>query len=419
MGLVNIIESKAINFDDAINIVKEFDEIINTDIKEFLIKLKEKEKEDEIKSDLDKTIKKIEDYGAEKVYGYGYQGISIIEELKKILEAKDIKKAINELIDKLEKIKAGYGYPSVNGCLSVDKKQEGMAETVNLMNQEICSVGNFTARGVKITQEDLNEIAENWVKLKDRVKPPIKIGHFGEGFGMPAVGWVDNIRVEGDKLIADFRDVPKKVADLIRYKAYRRVSPELYVDFEEDGMKHGKVLKAVSILGADIPQIKTLKDLEVLYNTDEAKSVDFVIDEKEKEDNIDSPVKKILEENIRLKIDNFIEKNSNKVIPSIEPLVREVLKVAYMQELDVKFTEKEKIVNMSLGDAIKEIFNRLPDIVDLEEKAKSIVDTHIDEEALIKETAQKFNISETDAVRKLIREGKIKFFIETENNDKE
>lgn len=423
-NLVDVITEKALNFDEAVDYLREFEEVSKLDFDGFLNSLTEKS-DDEAKNELDNLLQKVEKFAVTgKVYGY--PGISVVDELKKVLQAKDIKKAVQELIEKLKKIKEGYGYPSVKGS------EPTQMETVNLLNQEICAEGEFTARGIKLTKEDLEEIAKNYSILKDKVKPPLKIGHFGENMGLPALGWVENVRVEGNKLVADFMDVPKKVADFIRAKAYRRVSPELYVDFDEDGMKRGRVLKAVAILGADIPQIKTLKDLEVLYNSEEeVKNMDFVVEteepEKPKNDtpepNTDPKVQKLLEENIALKVDNFIEKNSSKITPAIEPLVREILNVAYLQEVEVKLTENDKEVNYSLGDAIKEIFNRLPDIVKLEELSKTKVNEPTDEETLIRKTAEELHLSEEEALKKLIKEGKIKVFVETpsepSNNNEE
>lgn len=407
--LAEYIEKNAVDFDQALNFIKEYEKLSQIDINEFLSELLKMENIDEIKEKVNGLVEKFAIYGYPK---YGYPGISIIDELKKVLEAKDIKKAIQDLIDKLAKIKYGYGYPATA------RADEEQMETVNLLNQEICAVGDFTTRGVKITKEDLEEIAKNYTVLKDKVKPPIKLGHFGEGLGLPSMGWIENVRVEGDKLIADFMHVPKKLADLIRAKAYRRVSPELYVDFEDDGKKHGKVLKAVAILGADIPQIKNLKDLEVLYNSEEIKNLDFVIDEGKKDNKAekktleDSKIERLLRENIELKVDQFIEKNSNKVIPVIKDLVKEVLTTAYMSDIEVNFTEKDKEVKLSLGDAIKEIFERLPDIVDLEERAKSNVYEPNDENKLIENTMKKEGLSRKDAIRKLVSEGKIKVFME-------
>jgi len=87
-----------------------------------------------------------------------------------------------------------------------------MSETIN--NIEIFGVGTWN--GMKFTKEDLEEIAKNTeVLLSDgKHKPPLKLGHSlnqilkGQDDGDPAMGWIENIRVEGKKLLADFARVP-------------------------------------------------------------------------------------------------------------------------------------------------------------------------------------------------------------------
>ena len=57
----------------------------------------------------------------------------------------------------------------------------------------------------------------------------------------------------------------------------------------------------------------------------------------------------------------------------------------------------------------------MPDIVDLEERAKSNVYEPNDENKLIEDTMKKEGLTRTDAIRKLVSEGKIKVF--TEENE--
>ena len=84
---------------------------------------------------------------------------------------------------------------------------------------------------------------------------------------MPALGWVTNLRRMGKQLVADFRDVPRAIYDLIKRKAYNRVSAEVYWDYEDAGRKLPRVLKAVALLGAEIPAVTSLAALESLYDT--------------------------------------------------------------------------------------------------------------------------------------------------------
>ena len=143
------------------------------------------------------------------------------------------------------------------------------AETQTLENEEIFAVGKWN--GDTYTHDDLVHIAENFNKLKDEVKPPVKLGHSEnqkllEADDMPAGGWVKSLKVAWDKLLADISDVPKKIYELIKNKAYKRKSAEIYPEYTgSDGKKYGKVLRALAFLGAACPAVNTLDDIHALY----------------------------------------------------------------------------------------------------------------------------------------------------------
>src|ERR1043165_4095989 len=77
---------------------------------------------------------------------------------------------------------------------------------------------------------------------------------------LPAAGWVKHIYRDGAKLKADFAEVPDVFCDLLKRKAYRKMSAEIYTDFEDQGVPYGLVLRRVAFLGAEIPQVKSLAD---------------------------------------------------------------------------------------------------------------------------------------------------------------
>lgn len=143
--------------------------------------------------------------------------------------------------------------------------------TENLYGVEILAAGTWRSmegRTATLTVADLREAASNFVLLKDRVKPFLKAGHMNDVdhvkmTGMPALGWMENVRVKGNRLLADFTNVPRKIGQLIRAKAYRRISAELVRDWTDpsDGRKYGIVLRAAGMLGATAPAINVLKDI--------------------------------------------------------------------------------------------------------------------------------------------------------------
>jgi hypothetical protein len=139
---------------------------------------------------------------------------------------------------------------------------------------ELFAEGIF--RGREYTADDVAEMVRNFYRLGPRglnlLNPPLVIGHeeplseFLERSDIPAAGVVSGLHRRGNKLVADFVDVPADIAKLIAARAYRTVSIEHYDDsmpFElPDGTKFpGKVLRRVALLGGEVPQVKSLKGI--------------------------------------------------------------------------------------------------------------------------------------------------------------
>lgn len=130
------------------------------------------------------------------------------------------------------------------------------------LTAEIFAVGKWN--DTEVTLDTLNELANNFSRLAEFVDVPLKFGHNDEQpitDGQPALGWVDRVWVEGEKLLANFTDIPKVVYDAIKAKRYKNVSIEALFDVEHGGTRYGTVLTAVALLGVDMPAVNTLKDL--------------------------------------------------------------------------------------------------------------------------------------------------------------
>lgn len=130
---------------------------------------------------------------------------------------------------------------------------------------ELFAVGKWN--GHTITRDVLQAIAAASVKLAAVLEPPLKLGHNDEQAmtdGQPAIGWVDprSVRVDGDKLVADFVDLPDIVYTAILKKLYKKRSIELDRDVEYKGERYPYVLTGVALLGADLPAVNTLQDLK-------------------------------------------------------------------------------------------------------------------------------------------------------------
>jgi hypothetical protein len=130
------------------------------------------------------------------------------------------------------------------------------------LNAEIFAVGKWN--GMEFSASDLVAMAETFAALGDNHKVPLKFGHNNEQAmtdGQPALGWVSKVWVEGNKLMAQFTDLPKIVYDAIQKKLYKNVSVELDMDVQYKGSSFPYVLSGVALLGADIPAVNTLKEL--------------------------------------------------------------------------------------------------------------------------------------------------------------
>jgi hypothetical protein len=134
-----------------------------------------------------------------------------------------------------------------------------MTTTTNfeeLRDAEVLRVGTWN--GTPITEADLADMVAAFSRAG--FTPPIKIGH-GEESDAPAYGWVKNLRKAGDKLLADLVDMPQELHDRIKARRYDTISSEIYQNLKRNGETFRRALKAVAILGAQIPAVSGLKPL--------------------------------------------------------------------------------------------------------------------------------------------------------------
>lgn len=127
-----------------------------------------------------------------------------------------------------------------------------------------------TWNGDRYTDADLDEMVGNFHKVGFEV--PLKLGH-KEVSGGEAFGWVAALRRAGDRLVADFRDVPAAIFAKIKARAFDPVSAEIFWDLVRNGQKFKRVLKAVALLGAETPAVSGLKPLRETFTADELRAV--------------------------------------------------------------------------------------------------------------------------------------------------
>ena len=126
----------------------------------------------------------------------------------------------------------------------------------------------------KFTKKQIAEIASNYDPKF--CEAPITIDHQQSG---PAYGWVQDVKAENDKLKVCFKDVPEEFEKEVNAGKYKKVSVELYRNLEGKGA----YLKAVSFLGAAIPQVKGLEAIKFM----EAESDTYEFESDETEDDAD------------------------------------------------------------------------------------------------------------------------------------
>lgn len=173
-----------------------------------------------------------------------------------------------------------------------------MSDTVDIQGVELAKVGTWKGgdgRGrptdLDITREDLAAAVEAYEYALAEggaatAEVPIKLGHtmaaeiFGTlatdpaSDGLPAFGWVGNLRLKGDTLVGDYLRVPAKLAGMMKSGAWRNRSIEFYRNAKWPLTAGGKnfrmVMSAVAVLGATPPAVKGLADVFAAAAGDDA-----------------------------------------------------------------------------------------------------------------------------------------------------
>lgn len=146
-----------------------------------------------------------------------------------------------------------------------------MAKTTkfhDIKGVEVFDVGKWNGRDW--TDEDLDEMVENFAELAPTYDFPAKLGHGDaqellKAEGLPAAAWIKKLYRKGTKLAADLERVPEKLYELVKNGAYKQVSAEIYEKVQLNGKAYKNVLSAIAFLGGEIPAVGTLDDILALY----------------------------------------------------------------------------------------------------------------------------------------------------------
>lgn len=136
--------------------------------------------------------------------------------------------------------------------------------TEDLDNRLLFAVGTFN--GIDITIEDLQDIVEAYHELESICTPNIKITHkeYDEHENHPILydfpfkfGEVKNLRIINNQLFGDMKNIPKKIARLVKNGMLPKLSVEIYRNLETPNLgepykdMYPCFLDAVALLGSE------------------------------------------------------------------------------------------------------------------------------------------------------------------------
>lgn len=248
----------------------------------------------------------------------------------------------------------------------------------NINAVEIFAVGTWN--GDTYSVNDLQEMVDNFNETKSLIKPYLKLGHNDEQEllkkdGLPAAGWIENLRLAGEKLVADFVEVPEKIYQLIKNKAYKKVSSEIFWNLKVGEKSYNRLLSGVALLGSDLPAVSTLSDILALYNLKEEnnivlKSYQFINEEREKMDELE---KQLLEAKELLEA----EKKEKKELLVYKAKAEEEKQQAILEKQEAEKKnfilelEKENLCTAAMKPLIEQLLGEEKKEYTLEEKSYS------------------------------------------------
>nr|BDD48251.1 hypothetical protein 1 [bacterium] len=124
------------------------------------------------------------------------------------------------------------------------------------------------------SEKDVEALAKNYDPKF--CEAPITLDHEQRG---PAFGWVSELKTENGKLKASFRNIADELKEFVQSGKYKKISVEIYKELE--GRK--PYLKAVSFLGAGIPQVKGMDPVEFKDAESETYLFDIALEESKTE----------------------------------------------------------------------------------------------------------------------------------------
>lgn len=219
-------------------------------------------------------------------------------------------------------------------------------ETKDIKDVEIFAVGNWN--GDDYTESDLDEMVRAFNENQSTLKPYLKLGHDGDqkllqNDGLPSAGWITKLKRVGEKLVADFSQVPKTIYELIKNGAYKKVSSEIYWDIKVNGQNYKRFLSGVALLGSDMPAVSNLSDILGLYTLENVRKYT---------ENVEEAI---------LKTYDYPSKGNNKMEKELQELKDQLaVKEAELNKYTADTKNKDKEIDALKAD-IKQFSQKLDD----------------------------------------------------------
>src|SRR4030095_15745784 len=131
-----------------------------------------------------------------------------------------------------------------------------MTDLHKISGVEVFKVGKWN--GEEYFEADLDAMCDAFNHVGYR--PPLKLGHSTD-IGGKAFGWVERIYRRGQILLAGLCDVPREILQAIKDRSFDTVSAEICWNLDRGGKIFKRALKAIALLGAEVPAVAGLAPL--------------------------------------------------------------------------------------------------------------------------------------------------------------
>ncbi len=214
--------------------------------------------------------------------------------------------------------------------------------------------------------DDLNYIASNYNPSESEA--PIVIGHPVDS--SPAYGWIESLKVEGDKLLAKAKDVVPEFLNAVKQGLYKKRS----ISLDKDGK-----LRHVGFLGGALPAVKGLADIQFSEN-DSASTYELDLEPELKLDSSSSSVSPLIShegslslidiskslENIQSTLNsfsqNFSQSNDSALLTNIQSEINSINSKLKNSEFNTLL--ESKLASGSLTPAMKNKFLSVVNFLD-------------------------------------------------------